>query len=89
MTNAERREALNRARTMAYEYAKIADRHYGETSEDGPEVALAAMWARVAEAMKDGDPVHDGPDGRPGPTVLTREGSPLSEFTRALGNPAL
>lgn len=65
MTNEERRRALNTARAKALEFAEAATVGYAQHGEDGPEVLLATMWAAVAEAMKDGDPVHDAPDGRP------------------------
>lgn len=65
MTNEERRAALNLARQRAFHYAREADHVYECVGEDGPEVNLANMWAAVAEAMKDGDPKHDAPDGAP------------------------
>lgn len=58
--NNTRRQALNTARTQALEFAQMATANYVKTSEDGPEVTLAIMWATVAEALKDGDPHHDG-----------------------------
>lgn len=72
MNNKERRIALNTARANAYHHAQRAEKVYDNIGEDGPEVLLATMWANVAEAMKDGDPSHDGPDGHP--TILTRDG---------------
>lgn len=69
MTNAERRTALNEARALAFKHAQAAEnlaRNYAPGYAETVERAkLALMWAAVAEAMKDGDPVHDGPDGRP------------------------
>jgi hypothetical protein len=70
ITNIERRKALNVARTQALEFAQLATAHYVKTSEDGPEVTLAIMWATVAEALKDGDPQHDGVDPVNGVTQL-------------------
>lgn len=67
MTNEERRAALNRARVKALEHAENAEG--GRMSDQvGPwnrARDLALIWAAVAEAMKDGDPVHDAPDGAP------------------------
>lgn len=73
MTNAERREALARARRKALDYAEAADRfQIIGFDTDGPSVKdssllrrehlmkLASMWACVAEALKVGSP--DGPD---------------------------
>jgi hypothetical protein len=67
MTNAERRAALNKARRMALEYAERSEKPGMHTTLEQIErqIERATMWAAVAEAMKDGDPVHDGPDGRP------------------------
>lgn len=67
MTNEERREALNRARRNALQWAEWAERNFERTSVTSNQlrVEMAKMWAGVADAMKDGDPVHDGPDGRP------------------------
>lgn len=74
MTNEERRRALNLARKNALHHAQAAETHYTHSGEDGPEVNLATMWAAVARAMKDGDPTHDGPDGRPINNHLTIDG---------------
>lgn len=65
MTNEERRKALQEARTQALAYAREADDGYADHGMDGPETNLATMWASVAQALKDGDPLHDAPDGRP------------------------
>lgn len=65
MTNEERRRALNKARAEAIKHATWAEEAYGRSAEDGPEAILACMWAAVANAMKDGDPLHDGPSGSP------------------------
>lgn len=76
MTNEERRHALNSARRRAFEHA-----NYAEALDPDHDLTpwtkharLAEMWASVANAMKDGDPAHDGPDGRPAITnVLNTE----------------
>lgn len=67
MTNEERRAALNLARRKALGYAMAADgRSYPRASvETEYEIRMAVMWGKVAEAMKDGDPVHDATDGHP------------------------
>jgi hypothetical protein len=49
MTNAERRLALARARRNALEYADVAEQAGGTT------IALANMWANVAQALKVGE----------------------------------
>jgi hypothetical protein len=64
MTNEERREALNRARKEAYDHALKAELAVDGVTRQG-HGEMAKVWAAVAEAMKDGDPVHDAPDGRP------------------------
>lgn len=64
MTNAERRTALNAARYNAYRHARNAEEEHNDVIRQ-PYIDLATMWATVAEAMKDGDPMHDGPDGAP------------------------
>jgi hypothetical protein len=63
MTNEERKAALNKARKKALEHALKAETTQGIHSEES--VTKSEMWALVAQAMKDGDPHHDGPDGRP------------------------
>lgn len=63
MTNEERRRALALARRNALRHALKAEELFAGSSEDGPEVGMSQMWSLVAETMKDGDPVHDGPDG--------------------------
>lgn len=73
MTNEERRAALNFAREKALENAQAAEVHHSDLA-----LRKANMWALVANAMKDGDPVHDAPDGRPAnafarPSVLDTE----------------
>ncbi len=60
MTNEERREALNLARRNA-----VAAAHEMEAATDTAPHFRAVVWAHVANAMKDGDPVHDAPDGHP------------------------
>lgn len=67
MTNQERRNALNTARKHALRHACAAEEHDPEIDPMifTRHTRLAEMWAAVAEAMKDGDPVHDGPDGAP------------------------
>ena len=83
MTNEERRAALNLARRKTLEYAEAADRFpvVDMSGEASPRELMArrehvmhqaTMWADVANAMKDGDPLHDAPDGRPA-GVTTRE----------------
>lgn len=59
MTNQERRAALANARRRAVTCAELADGLFAQRGEDGPEVALAIMWAAVADALKDGNPDHD------------------------------
>jgi hypothetical protein len=73
MTNGERRAALNAARANALRHARNAEEKYSHSAEDGPEVQLATMWAHVANAMKDGSPDHDAPDGQPINNVLNTE----------------
>lgn len=76
MTNEERRIALNLARRKALEHAEAAESTAALLSSLTAEelanvslagvldpIAMAQMWALVAEAMKDGDPDHDGADG--------------------------
>ncbi len=89
MTNEERRTALNLARKNALTYAQaLADLSPtiirvgavdGPVEQVNPQFIAAAeqakVWAAVAEAMKDGDPVHDAPDGRPINNHLTLDGS--------------
>lgn len=65
MTNEERRRALALARRNALRHALAAEELYAGSSEDGPEAIMSQMWSAVGEIMKDGDPVHDGPDGYP------------------------
>lgn len=67
MTNAERRAALNKARERAMKYALEME------LTDTPPHFRAAVWAHVANAMKDGDPIHDAPDGQPSSPVLNTE----------------
>lgn len=64
MTNEERRAALNFARREALRHATEAEASHRH-SPVGPnnESRMAMMWSRVADAMKDGDPVHDSTDG--------------------------
>jgi hypothetical protein len=75
MTNERRRDALNKARGKALLYAQAADDWHAEGDSLNIQIScqMATMWARVAEAMKDGDPVHDGPDGLPDSPVLSTE----------------
>jgi hypothetical protein len=66
VTNEERRQALAMARRNALEYAKSAERLFGDSGMDGPEANMANMWANVANAMKvgtniDADGVYDLP----------------------------
>lgn len=76
MTNEERRRALNKARRKALEYAEAASSGtFSQTYMSRQELAeMARTWAAVAEAMKDGDPVHDAPDGRPDGVLNTEYG---------------
>ena len=81
MTNEERRNALNEARAKALANAKAAQRvndHWSRWGSQAPAAIerltrMARMWASVAEAMKDGDPVHDAPDGHPVDPALSTE----------------
>lgn len=83
MTNEERREALNEARAKALQWATYAERNFQREpygSGNQHRIELAKMWAQVADAMKDGDPVHDGPDGAsafapPSPVLDTEYGT--------------
>lgn len=65
MTNEERRAALNRAREKALAYAEAASSGtFSQTYTPREELALLSQtWSLVAQAMKDGDPAHDAPDG--------------------------
>jgi hypothetical protein len=65
VTNEERRAALNEARTLAQKHARIAEAAPRYGLDPDHHVRRSRMWAAVAEAMKDGDPMHDAPDGRP------------------------
>jgi hypothetical protein len=67
MTNEERRNALNAARKYAFRHACAAEEFDFETdlTQFTKHCRLAEIWANVAQAMKDGDPVHDAPDGQP------------------------
>lgn len=76
MTNEERRAALNLARRKTLEYAEAADI---VSAQQEAYQGLAIMWADVANAMKDGDPLHDAPDGLPA-GITTRDAS-RSKFT--------
>lgn len=75
MTNPERRAALAKARNKALAYAEEADLYGGLDISDidatGHEALvlnanLSMMWARVADALKDGDPAHDSVTTLPG-----------------------
>lgn len=66
VTNSERRVALNLARENALAAAQEMD-----VATDVPPHFRAAVWAQVANALKDGDPAHDGPDGSPSPILST------------------
>lgn len=75
MTNEERRIALGEARRKALAYATEAE---GAQFED-PErmnrlISFANMWARIANALKVGDPTGpDATDGVPSDgTIITR-----------------
>ena len=67
MTNDERREALNQARRYSYRHVCAAEELSIETdlTQFTRHCRLAEVWASVAQAMKDGDPTHDAPDGNP------------------------
>lgn len=81
MTNNERRSALNKARAQAIRHATWAE-ELSDTRENDPKtwswhIRMAGMWSQVAQALKDGDPVHDGPDNIPAsqfsiPDTITR-----------------
>lgn len=62
MTNEERKAALNLARRKSLEYAQAAETTGGL---DTIAMAMSTIWSDVAQAMKDGDPKHDAPDGEP------------------------
>lgn len=73
MTNEERRKALNLARNRALYYAELSELSPALNYYDIPSHELATMWAHVAQAMKDGSPDHDGPDGLPtNQEIITR-----------------
>lgn len=80
MTNNERRNALNRARAEALRHAVWAEEINSEHTDHpalNDHIRLSTMWSQVAQALKDGDPVHDGPDNIPAsqfthPTTLER-----------------
>lgn len=67
MTNEERRDALNTARRKALRHAVTAEDYDFESypGQFTQHVRLAEMWAHVAQSLKDGDPKHDAPDGKP------------------------
>lgn len=66
MTNEERRMALRLARLSALNHAKAAENNaYNPTRTQEEHMCMATMWANVANAMKLGDPLHDGVDGVP------------------------
>lgn len=83
MTNEERREALNQARKNALQWATWAERNFERETVTGVRIRaeMATMWADVANAMKDGDPDHDGTDGRPTVPELRRALANRSKFT--------
>lgn len=79
MTNNERRTSLNKARAEAVRHATWAEEYYEQNDPalTRDHARLATMWSQVAQALKDGDPVHDGPDNIPAsqfttPDSLTR-----------------
>ncbi len=60
MTNKQRREGLNRARTQALHFANLAQEHLPEGSETSWEYReMAKTWAAVADALKVGDRYGD------------------------------
>lgn len=66
MTNEERRQALANARRKAVQHATEAEAHPFIGPGDDREMALANMWANVAQCLKVGgtDAIPtDGPDG--------------------------
>lgn len=66
MTNEERRIALANARRKAVQYAQTSDGHTFIAPQDDRDMALATMWANVAQCLKVGgtDAIPtDGPDG--------------------------
>jgi hypothetical protein len=76
VTNQQRRNALNAARSHALRHATAAEEHDPDIdlSTWSKHARLAEMWASVANAMKDGNPSHDGPDGRPSALLSTEHG---------------
>lgn len=64
MTNEERRRALNKARAEALRHAtwaeELADQRHDDPKGWSARIRMATMWAAVADALKDGDPDHDG-----------------------------
>lgn len=67
MTNEERRQALNEARSKAVEWAEKAEdettlEYVTDTLKGQEAVAMANMWANVAQALKTGDATSDTPD---------------------------
>lgn len=75
MTNQERRAALARARSKALAYAEEAEQmgqvdmaHLDSVAHEALvlNANLSMMWARVADALKDGDPAHDSVTTLPG-----------------------
>lgn len=63
MNNEARRKALDTARTQAYTWASLAQVQYaqGQIYLD-QQIAMATMWADVAQALKTGDASGDTPD---------------------------
>ncbi len=60
MTNEERRNALNTARRHAEAWAVTAETNASNGSTYTEQsIAMACMWAQVANAMKVGDPQGD------------------------------
>jgi len=60
VTNNERRAALNKARAEALRHAVWAEETFPEnTQQTWDHATMARTWAAVAEALKDGDPMHD------------------------------
>ncbi len=90
MTNEERRQALNEARKMAYQYAKQANM----TNLDGTLTDerradfrdTAKTWSLVAQAMKDGDPIHDAPDGVPSDALPNGDKMTVEDFRHGIAH---
>lgn len=81
MTNAERKAALAEARSKAVAHARASE-VAGSIGMIENHIMRATMWAALAEAMKDGDPSHDAPDGAPSLPLLQGELTTLADTLR-------